>query len=161
MPLPSRFLASSEQPAARIAHQRAADRQHLLLATRQRIAEILLQYAEGREQLEPALRCPLARPCDRGQVLLDGERFEDVALLRDPADAEHRALLRWQSRDVAAAERDAAATIAGDADDRVHQRGLAHAIAAEQSERLAFIEPERDVRHHDAFAIAGADPLHG
>src|SRR5207237_10561226 len=126
-----------KQHDARIERERAADREHLLLAAGERVAEILPALAEAREQLEHPLRRPRPRPRYRSQVLLDRERLEDVALLRHPADAEHRALLRRQPRDVAAAERDGAATIAGDADDRVHQCGLAHAVPAEHGRRLA------------------------
>ena len=42
-------------------------------------------------------------------------------------------------------EHDGAADIAGDPDDGIDQRGLAHAVAAEQRDRLAFGDAERKV----------------
>jgi len=66
-------------------------------------------------------------------------------------------LLGPQLGDVGAVERDGAADIAGDADDGVDQRGLAHAVTAEQRQRLAFGERQRDVRQHDGLAVAGAE----
>ena len=127
-----------EQHDARIEDQRAGDRQHLLLAAGELVAEIAAALGQPREQRVDLVERPRSRPRDRGHVLLDRERPEDVALLRHPADAGMRALVRAQPGDVAAVEPDGAAEMAGDADDRVDQRGLAHAVAAEQRQRLAF-----------------------
>ena len=70
-----------------------------------------------------------------------------------------RALVRAQPGDVAAVEPDRAADEAGHAHDRVDQRGLAHAIAAEQRKRLALAQGERDLVEDDRFAIARGQPL--
>ena len=132
------------------------DRQHLLLAAGQLVAEILPALVEPREQLIDLVGGPAAGLRDRGQVFLHGERFENVALLRHPADADMGALIGAQPGDVGAVERNRAAEITGDADDGIDQRGLAHAVAAEQGERLAFGERQRDVGKHDRFAVTGA-----
>src|SRR5215470_19495111 len=82
-----------EQDDTRIEHERAPDREHLLLAAGELVAEIAAAFGEARKQLIDARRRPGARPRHRGQVLLDGERLEDVALLEDPADARMRTLV--------------------------------------------------------------------
>ena len=109
---------------------------------------------------EHALHGPRARPRDGGEVLLHGERAEDVALLRHPADAGVRAPLGALARDVAAVERGCVpAVCVRDADDGVDQRGLADAVAAEQRQRLAVGQREADVGQHDGLAVAGGEAL--
>ena len=76
-----------EQQQLRVEHQRAGDRQHLLLAARELVAEVGAALGEAREHLVDPRDGPRPRPRDGGQVLLDGQRLEDVALLRHPADA--------------------------------------------------------------------------
>src|SRR5262249_55629541 len=102
------------------------------LAARELIAEIVAPFGKPRKQLVDLGRRPAPGALDGGEVFLDGERFEDVALLRHPADAGMRALLGAQPRDIAAIELDGAAAVAGDTDDGIDQRGLAHSIATEQ-----------------------------
>src|SRR5262249_56962061 len=91
-----------EQYQARIEHQSAPDREHLLLAAGELIAEIAPAFAESRKELVDAVRGPRAGPRHGGEIFLHRERFEDVALLRHPADAGVRAAVRAQRRDVAA-----------------------------------------------------------
>ena len=129
-----------EQDDARVEDQRAADREHLLLAAGELVAEIAPPLGEPREHRVDLAGGPRPRARHGGEVFVDGERLEDVALLRHPADAGMGALVGAQAGDVAPAEPDRAAAIARHADDGVDQRGLAHAVAAEQRERLAFGE---------------------
>src|SRR5437868_4072004 len=79
-----------------IEDQGAADREHLLLTPRELIAEIAPPFAEPRKEVVDALRGPRAALGDGREVFLDRERFEDVALLRHPADAGMRTLVRAQ-----------------------------------------------------------------
>src|SRR5262245_96337 len=155
------FQRLVEQDDARIEHERAADREHLLLAAGELVAEVAAAFGPPRERPVDALGRPWAGPRDRGEVLLDRERLEDVALLRHPADAGMRALVGPQRRDVAAVDRDAAGDEPGHADDRVDQRGLAHAVASEQGERLPLGERERDRIEHDGLAVARGQPVDG
>src|SRR5258707_432628 len=155
------FQRLVEQYDARIQDQGAADREHLLLAARKLVAEVAAAFLKPRKQLVDARLGPWAGPGHGGEILLDGERFEDVALLRHPADAGKGALVRAQRRDVAAIEADTAGEEARHAHDRIDQGGLAHAVAAEQSERLSLGERERDVVEHDRLAVACAQPLDG
>ena len=76
-----------EQQQLRVQHQRARHREHLLLAAGELVAHVGLALGQAREHRVGALRRPRARPRDRGQVLVDRQRLEDVALLRHPADA--------------------------------------------------------------------------
>src|SRR5262245_58035398 len=155
------FQRLVEQYDARIEDQGAADREHLLLAARKLVAEVAAAFLKPRKQLVDARLGPWAGPGHGGEILLDGERFEDVAFLRHPADAGKGALVRAQRRDVAAIEADTAGEEARHAHDRIDQGGLAHAVAAEQSERLALGERERDLVEHDRLAVACAQPLDG
>ena len=148
-----------EQHDFRIEHEGAPDRQHLLLAARELVAEIGPALGEAWKHAVDLVRRPRTRQRDRGQVFMHRERLEDVALLGHPADAGERALLRRQSGDVAPREHDGAAAVAGDADDGVDERGLAHAVAAEQRQRLALRQRERDVGKDHRLAIAGPQPL--
>ena len=66
------------------------------------------------------------------------------------------ALFRAQRGDIGAVERDLAAEIMRDADHGIDQRGLAHAVPAEERDRLAFAERQRHVGEHDGLAVAGA-----
>ena len=82
-----------EQHELGIEHQRAGDRQHLLLAAGELVAEVGAALLEAREHLVGPRHGPGARTGDGRQVLLDGQRLEDVALLRHPADPGERALV--------------------------------------------------------------------
>ena len=75
-----------------------------------------------------------------------GQRLEDIALLRHPANADVRPLIRPQPREIEAVERDLAGEITSDAHDGIDQRRFAHAVAAEQRQRLSLRERQRDAR---------------
>ena len=136
---------SSISSTPRIAHQRAADREHLLLAARERARVLLGALLQPRKELEHALEAPAADlaallirddqvlahrqaserracPAARGPTPLRAMASGDEALDR-LAEQAHRALARRQ-----------------EADDRVHAGGLAGAVAAEQREHPALAE---------------------
>ena len=108
-------IGSSSSSRLRVHDQSARDRQHLLLAARQLVAEVGAPLFEPRKEVVDAAQRPLARPGDRRQVLLDRQRRPHVALLRHPADAGLRALIRRQRASgrcrASAACRDGAASI--------------------------------------------------
>ena len=87
-----------EKEQLRVEDERARDREHLLLAAGELVAEVGLALVEAREHLVGALRRPRPGPRHRGQVLVDAERLEDVALLRHPADAGGGALRAARAR---------------------------------------------------------------
>src|SRR3954452_7095795 len=150
-----------QQHNARIEDQGAADREHLLFAARELVAEVAAALLQAREQLVDAPLGPSSRTRHGGEVLLDRERLEDIALLWHPADPGMGALVGAKRGDIAAIKRDRSADEARDADYRIDQGGLAHAVAAEQSQRLPFRQRERDLVEHDRLAVARAQPLDG
>ena len=89
----------------RIGHQRARDRQHLLLAAGELGAAIVLALGQAREGVVDALDGPRAAPhaCDHAQVLVDGERAPQPPPLRHVADAEAGDLRRLQRQQILAA----------------------------------------------------------
>ena len=100
---------------------------------------------------------PRAR--DHPQVLVDGERREEPAPLRHVADAELRDLVRRLADELAALVADRA----GDArrrhaDDRVAERRLAHAVAADDRRRAAG-DLERDVLERLRAPVERVDAL--
>ena len=85
-----------EQQQRRIGHQRARDRQHLLLAAGELIAEIAPPFGKPRKQIVHCRQIPSPGARRDGEVLLHRQRRKNLALLRHPADAGKRAAMRWQ-----------------------------------------------------------------
>ena len=123
----------------RVGQQRPADREHLLLAARQRRAADVLALGQPREQLVDALgvHAAFADAPTISQVLVDRQRLEQPPALRDEADAglgdPVRAACRSARRRRAAPSRRLRRE---QPDDRGAQRRLAHAVAADQRDRL-------------------------
>src|SRR5439155_4188143 len=72
----------------RVAHQRPADGEHLLLAAGDLVAPVGAPLRELRKKIVDALETPAAWTRGDAEVLLDRERREDIASLRDQADAQ-------------------------------------------------------------------------
>ena len=90
------------QQHARVAHQRAADREHLLLAARERAGGLGVPFVQAREQLEDTLDGP--GPLDPGtqlsrdrEVLAHGQGREDPPPLRNEPDALARDRFRCEA----------------------------------------------------------------
>src|SRR5438046_2289925 len=141
-----------EQQDGRRQCQRACDGDHLLLAAGEVQAAPAEQRLDLGEDREHALvrgaavrpRDALAEPGGDLKVLLDGQVGEDAAVLRRIADAEPRALVRGQPRDVPALEAHGAAARRQQPHDRVDRRRLAGAVAADQTDGLAGADREGD-----------------
>ena len=69
----------------RIGHQRATDREHLLLAAAQLVAPVMPALLEPREQLEHTADAGRRRAGNR-EVLVHGQRREHPAPLRHEAE---------------------------------------------------------------------------
>src|SRR5262245_52883530 len=125
--------------AVRIGHETAADGQHLLLAARQCPGALVAPFREAREQRIDPLQIPtmtiLAALGDQ-QVFLDRQGGKDTPALWHQSHAAPHRLERSVVGDVRPLEHDLAATRRREADDRVDQRGLADAVASQQSENL-------------------------
>src|SRR5436190_1769331 len=78
------------------------------------IAVIVAPLLQARKHLVDLVHGPGPRLRHRRHVLFNGERAEDVALLRYPADPGARPLVGPQCRDVGSAEAEHAAEAAGD-----------------------------------------------
>jgi hypothetical protein len=133
----------------------------LLLAAGQLPAHASASLLKARENPIDALDRPGPRNRDRAQVLFDGERAEDVALLGCPAEAAPRAQVRWKRRDVLATERNPATKMGGDPDQRIDKGRLADAISSKQRQRPAILEDEADTADDPRLAItrsAAAQP---
>ena len=118
------------------------------------------QAGQPRQQADHALDRALlglagVRRPGEAQILLRGQAGQDAAALRHIADAEAAALMRGPLRDVDAVDHDAAAGRRQQTHDRLQQRGLAHAVVADDAERLALAQLERDAAQHRNMAIAG------
>ena len=116
------------QQQRRVAHQCAADRQHLLLAARQLIAVIAAALGKRREEVVDFRQRPLPRALGDRQILLDRQRRKYLALLRDKADAEPRAPVRRQHCDLLVGEADSTPVQSGMTRDGGEQGRLADPV---------------------------------
>src|SRR5439155_9427843 len=121
-----------------IAHQRAADGEHLLLAAGDLVALVGAPLGQAREQVVDALERPAPGTGGDAEIFLDAERREDLAFLRYEADAEPRALVDRQARNRFLGKENFPRVESGMAHDGREQRGLAEAVSSQyvQSDAL-------------------------
>src|SRR5262245_21476234 len=100
----------------------ARDREHLLLASGQLVAHVAATFGETGKKRENGVEIPRPRPRRDRQILLDRQRGENCALLRDPADAVGRAAIGRHARNVLAAPRQPAGAQLRVAQDGQQQR---------------------------------------
>ena len=96
-----------EHEQARLAHQRPADREHLLLASAHRRRPLPLPFSEAGEQGEDEVapgRVRASRVGAEVEVFVDGHLREQVPLGRDVGEAESGDAMRPPSRDGVAVE---------------------------------------------------------
>src|SRR4029079_1694772 len=160
---PERRLVENEQAWA--THQRAADRQHLLLATRQRAAALVQTLSQAWEQLEYARQvlAKMRRVGDRSahlQILHHRHTRKDAAAFRGLRDLQLGEFVRRQACDVAAFEQDMAFAGARRSENGHHQRRLPGAVGADQCNDLALIDFEIDSSERRDVAVIGFHPSH-
>ncbi len=138
----------------RIGEKRPADRQHLLLATGKLRPAIALALGQTREGLIDTLHRPgaIGSAAGQAQMLIDAERGPDAAALGHVADAEVDDFVGRESQVLRARQSDAAGARRNQAQHRVAQRRLAHAVASDHAEHTA-IEPERDALEGMGMAV--------
>ncbi|MCY1239417.1 hypothetical protein D9M72_522100 [compost metagenome] len=119
----------------------------------------LLEHGEQLEQLRRNGRAAALVGQAHAQVLLDREPREDLAALRDEADAGPGPVVRRGLVDRLAFEFDAAALDGHEAHERLQQRGLAYAVAAEQDRDLAERGFEAHVSEDVGAAVILVDVL--
>ena len=131
-----------EQHRLGIAHQRARDGEHLLLAARHGRGAPAPHLGEVREDREQPLRRPGRAAVGRRaapdlQILVDGEVGEDAPVLRHVAEAEPRDAEGGRPAMSCAVEAHAPPRSADQAHDGLQRGGLAGAVAAHQRDDLA------------------------
>ena len=151
------------QQHAGVAHERAPDREHLLLAAGERAGDLGVALGEPGKDLEHAVDRParavvlLLRLRRHHQVLAHRERAEHAPALRDQADALARDHVGRETGDGFAVQADRAAPRLEKAHDGRHAGGLAGAVASEQAEQPARLQRERHAVQHVAVAVIGVE----
>src|SRR6516162_288901 len=147
-------------------HQAARDGEHLLLATRERVAGLLESLLEAREAAEHvffAFGIALAGKPDV-EILQYREIGEDAAALRHIADAAARHFVGWAARKIDAVERDGAPALRRKPHDRAQRRCLADAVAPQEGSGFACLYLQmhalKDVQLSDVHMDV-VEPKHG
>src|SRR5215471_2735260 len=141
-----------------IAHQRAADRKHLLLTAREDAGRSVAAIAQGGKQLIGVLHAPARRIAVRLdaelEILLGRERAEDVAIFRHISDAKLGDLERSQAADRLAFECDRALP-PHVAHDGLQCRRASDAVASENGYDLTVAHREVHTLEDVALAVVG------
>ena len=153
-----------EQQHPHVARQRARHRDHLLLAAGEIIRRAVEPLANAREIFVDALAGPvhavagLALQPAEFEILLDAHAGEQAAALRHIADAEPRDSAPTNCPiSSLSAELDRSVRGRRDADQRLEQRRLAGAVAAQQRDDLVLVQREVDVVEDVALAVERID----
>jgi hypothetical protein len=144
-------------------HHSASDRQHLLLAARQRTAGLPSPLGQTREQLvngSQRLPCRHRRPCRQetdDEVFLDREVGKNAPPLGHMRNTDARDLMRRQPDDALAIGLHPAPARRDQSGDAAQNAGLAGPVGAEQDEDNAFIHRERHLAHGKQIAVGHAE----
>src|SRR5205807_9852557 len=92
------------------------------------------------------------------EIVAHAHAGEEAAALRNITDPETRYFRRRKLAQVDIAQGDPSVGGAGDSDDRLQQRRLPGAVAAEQRDDLAFAHVERRLAQDVALAVERIDP---
>ena len=149
-----------QQQQARLAHQGAADGQHLLFAAGHGASALLQPLVQAREQGEYLIQQAvlLGLVDEEGphqQVLLHRQAGEDAAPLRHHGDVLAHDAGRAESVDLFPLEPDAAAAGLGFAAQCHQQGGLAGAVGADQGDDFPLFYLDADVVQRLNFAVVG------
>src|SRR5262245_48318912 len=93
------------------------------------------------------------------QVLEDGQVGQHAPLLRNPRDAAPDDLVRWQAREIVAAQAYAAARWAREPHDRAQRRRLARAVATDEADDVALANRKRDALQDVRLAVVRMNVL--
>src|SRR6185437_4513100 len=155
-----------EHENARLGHQAAADRQHLLLAARKIGRRLVQAPQQHRKELADladrrierrGARFRVARISAKAQILAHGQPAENLAALRNLRDAGEHARARAHAVDALAVEHDLAAAQRDDAGDRLDEGRFARAIGADQRDDLGIADGQIDLVNDVDRFIAGRD----
>ena len=155
-----------EQEDARLRHQRAADRQHLLLAAAERARHLGAALGQHRQQLVDLIERRAPRRA-RGrrigadlEVLQHGHEREQPPPLGHQHQPVQDPLVGGQRVDARLADEDAAGRAGAQAGEREHQRALAGGVGADQADDLAGFDRDVDVVQDLHRTVIGAELLH-
>src|SRR3984957_17217125 len=142
----------------RVAHQRAANRQHLLFAAGQHAGRGDGHSGEVGNHFQHVLEPPFARASGildaKHQVLPHRQAGEDIAMLRNVAQPEMCDPIAGEPCDAAALELDRA--LWRDlAHDRLDRGGTSDAVAPQQAHDLAGVDMHVDALQDMALAVIG------
>ncbi len=157
-------------------HQRAADRQHLLLAAREVSRDLLAPLPQPREVVEAEIAVALERrevaprvPA-HGEVLVHGQVLEHAAPFHHLEDAPADDVLRIHLLDAHAVQLDGAVgdfalLRAQEARDGFERGALARAVGAEQGDDLPLRHLEREALEDEDHVVVDdldvGEPEHG
>ena len=146
-----------EHEELRACHQRATDRQHLLLAAGERPGELFRTLFQTRKELIDARdvrwNTGAILPCvgPHHQIVEDDHSRKEASALRGVADPDAHDIVRRHRGDVLSIEDDASGRGVVETRDRPQRRGLAGSVRADQRDDLSGIDAEGD-------AAEGLDP---
>ncbi len=159
-----RRLVHQQHPRPR--HQRSPDRDHLLLAARERPRELLEPLVHAREQLEHALvvgcqvLAALSQRRAELEVLAHRQLPEQAAVLGHDRETSGDPGGYAEGVDLLAVEHHAAAARApAIPEDRLQRRRLSGGVAPEQTYELARVDLERDPPEDPHLPVIGRDVL--
>ncbi len=144
-----------EQEQLRVEHQRPSDRQHLLLASGELIAEVFAAGLQARKQRVDPGQVPLAGKRGDRQVLLDRQRGEDFPLLGDPSEPGPGAAVGGHSLQVLPAPEDGSPVEPGMPHDRQQQGAFADPVSSQQGKAFTFLHGQGAVIQDSRLAVAG------
>src|SRR4051794_33074957 len=148
-----------EQQHLRLRHQCARDREHLLLAARQRPRVLLDPVLQHREEREDAvvfglLNFVFAQIRPELEVVLHRQVREDAATLGHMRDAHRGHRVRLASADRGAVVEHIARFRLEQTADRAQRRRLARAVRADERDDLALLHVETDAVQRGDLAVA-------
>ena len=149
-----------EQQEFRFGHQRATEREHLLLATGQRSGRLTQPLLQAGKHVEDELLDVRPRRRTAGsdgaelKMLGDREVRKDLPAFGHVHDPAAHDLVRIELVEPLALELDRASPRCDDAGDRAQQRRLAGTVRAEHGREAALLDIERNVAQHQRQAVA-------
>ena len=153
-----------EQEKRRVPHQASRQGQKLLLAAREHLARSVEERLEpGEVDQQRRERGPLVAvavvPPREVEVLPHRQPRKDPPALRHVSDAEPRAFVRRQVGDVGPVLAHGSGVGGQEAHQGLEERGLPHAVVAEDAHNLALADIEVDaVQNRDTAVPAGEPP---
>jgi hypothetical protein len=157
------WSAHAEQ--ARTTHQSARHRDHLLLAARQRAGALIEPFGDARKQFQHSRQIfgdGAAVVPDIGahrQILAHRHQRENTTRLGNRTDAGANDLMRRQSVDRAAIQRDSAGAWRDQTEDDFHRRRFAAGVAAEQANDPSAADFERQIEMRLDGAVKRVDAI--